>query len=284
MRWLQQQQQQQHDEAAVSTAGASIPQAPARPLRTSAGLRQRAVTAAAAAAAAAAAGEGAGVGAVQSAFLLPRPGPLQQQQQQVLGGDAGLGAHAAYAGTSAGNGLAASSLYQQYMTGLLAGSGPADLALTRSSSNSSIQDPAVFAAAAAAAALSRGYDLLPDSGFHSSAAAAAATVSAADLQQLRLRQSCDAFGSGFKTDSSFSTAVGLSTMTAAAGGESGLATGPVGWRGASAGALGATGVHSGSGQQRGAQLQAAGSPGLSCSGAALLTEAAGLLMLPERHL
>lgn len=164
--------------------------------------------------------------------------------------------------------LSAQQQQQQLpLTGLLAATGRGDFALVSSSG----QDPMLAAAAAARAAFARSYHA-PDGGsLRSQRAAVARGGSGVDLQQLvGLRQSSESFmsGRGMRGFSAGREAQGL---------------GPALWQQGAAGVQGAGVV----GLQRGAAQASAGDAGgaaVNCNGAALLTEAAGLLMLPSRQL
>jgi hypothetical protein len=266
MRW-QQQQQKQGGRSSLHQ------QAPERPFRSSAGLRQRAVTAAAAAAAAAA-GESRGVhhvGPMHSSMLLQQESDVQQQQ--VPGGGSGFETWAPYASQleAAGETYGTVLAHQQQVLGadLFAGSGVSRHAFGSSSSGKdSSQDP-VLAAAAARAALSRSYHL-PIGSLNPSAAAAAAAVSVVDLQQVWVRQSYErcVTGSAAGAAAPLGAGPGLNPFEGAAAAET----------------VGAGGLcELGPGRlQHAAQGRHGSSGTVSCSGAALVTEAAGLLMLPQK--
>jgi hypothetical protein len=224
-----------------------------------AGLRHRAVTAAAAAAAAGGAGSvgimweqvGDGLtlqpigGAPVPSFRLAAAGDIPTGDVQQ-----GLPAVGMLAAALAGDG------------GFAAATGPGGLRF------SSSQD-SILAAAAARAALSRSYHL-PAGSFKSSqdaAAAAAAAVAAVNVAVRGTRQSCDSFATAPAAAVTGGSMVCLRPGQQASGA----------WVSAG-GALVAAAAEQ---QLRGPQLQQGGQATGSCSGAALVTEAAGLLMLPQ---
>jgi hypothetical protein len=194
------------------------------------------------------------------------------QQQQLPGGRLGLGARTFFAsrleaaGETDGTVLAHHQQQQVLGADLFAGGGVSRHAFGSSSGNGSSQDP-FLAAAAARAALSRSYHL-PTGSFKSSAAAAAAAVSVADLQRLRVRQSCESCMPGSAAAGAPTGALGPYLFEWAAAAQT-VGAGDVGEPGP--GRL-----------QRAVQGRHNSSGGLSCSGVALVTEAAGLLMLPQK--
>lgn len=242
--------QDQGDAAAAAAAAGVLTSS--RPFRGAAGLRQRAVTAAAAAAAAAAA-EAGGRG--------PGNGSWAASSRQLPAGFTSLQQLGVDSWGTVGPATQLTTVQQHDALVNVPGHGSS----SSSGVASDTQDP-VLAAAAARAALSRSYQMPPRSFKSFTAgpfAAAAGTVTAAEMRSLR--QSYESFP------------VAAVTTQQALQGENG--TGPAGaWPLAGNGVGGVAAGHLGAGWQQ--QLRQAGSVG-GCGGAALVTEAAGLLMLPQ---
>lgn len=235
-----------------------------RSLRSSltTGLRHRAVTAAAAAAAAAA-GE---VGAGSVGIMREQVG--DGLTLQPIGGAPVSSFSLAAAGITPGNvqeGVPTGGM----LAAALAGNGGLAAATEPGGLRFSSSQDSILAAAAARAALSRSYHL-PAGSFKSSqdaAAAAAAAVAAVNIAVRGTRQSCDSF-----TTAPAAAVAGGSEVFLRPGQQA-----PGAWVSAG-GALVAAAAEQ---QLRGPQLQQGGQGSGSCSGAALVTEAAGLLMLPQ---